>query len=69
VKTVFVKGNWFATLERLELEFMNYVNWFNSSRIHSSLGYMSPIEYRNDTLKKVVQSSVAYPTLHTVTVI
>ncbi|MFA5152284.1 MAG: IS3 family transposase, partial [Clostridia bacterium] len=34
--------------------FMDYVNWFNSCRIHSSLGYRSPIEYRNDTLKKVV---------------
>lgn len=54
VKTEFVKGNWFATLERLELEFADYVNWFNSCRIHSSLGYMSPIAYRNDTLKKVV---------------
>ena len=54
VKTEFVKGNWFETLERLELEFMDYVNWFNNFRIHSSLGYMSPIEYRNDTLKKVV---------------
>jgi transposase InsO family protein len=54
VKTEFVKGNWFETLERLELEFMDYVNWFNNCRIHSSLGYMSPIEYRNDTLKKVV---------------
>ena len=54
VKTEFVKGNWFETLEELELEFMDYVNWFNNCRIHSSLGYMNPIEYRNDTLKKVV---------------
>lgn len=54
VKTEFVKGNWFETLEELELEFMDYVNWFNNCRIHSSLGYRSPIEYRNDTLKKVV---------------
>ena len=54
VKTEFVKGNGFATMDKLELEFTDYVNWFNNCRIHSSLGYMSPIEYRNNTLIKVV---------------
>jgi hypothetical protein len=29
------------------------IDIFNNCRIHSSLGYMSPIEYRNDTLKKL----------------
>jgi len=53
VKTGFMKGNWFETLEMLELEFMDYVNWFNNFRIHSTSGYMSPIKYRNDTLKKL----------------
>ncbi|MBE5968191.1 MAG: hypothetical protein E7255_14715, partial [Lachnospiraceae bacterium] len=29
-------------------------NWFNNHRIHSSLGYLTPREYRMNNLKKVV---------------
>ena len=29
-------------------------NGYNNHRIHSSLGYLSPVEYRQNTLKKVV---------------
>ncbi|MDU4756083.1 MAG: IS3 family transposase [Lachnospiraceae bacterium] len=32
----------------------DYVNWFNNHRLHSSLGYLTPVEYRENNLKKVV---------------
>lgn len=36
----------FETLEQLETELFDYVNWYNTKRIHGSLGYLSPVEYR-----------------------
>ena len=42
------------TLEQLQYELSDYVNWFNNHRIHSSLGYLTPKEYRLTNLKKVV---------------
>jgi putative transposase len=24
----------------------DYINWYNTKRIHGSLGYLSPVEYR-----------------------
>lgn len=54
IKTEFVKGQEYETLEQLQYELTDYVNWFNNHRIHSSLGYMTPREYRLTNLKKVV---------------
>ena len=42
------------TLEQLQYELSDYVNWFNNHRIHSSLGYLTPKEYRLTNLKKIV---------------
>ncbi|WP_082220362.1 IS3 family transposase [Domibacillus robiginosus] len=44
----------FDSLEHLTLEFSDYVNWFNKLRIHRTLGYISPIEYKRSSLKEVV---------------
>ena len=44
----------FETEEQLGYEFADYVNWYNNHRIHSSLGYLSPVNYRENNLKKVV---------------
>ena len=44
----------FYDLEQLELMLADYVNWFNNIRIHSTLGYLSPKEYKLHNLKKVV---------------
>ncbi|MGL4483348.1 MAG: IS3 family transposase, partial [Anaerovoracaceae bacterium] len=30
----------------LEREFFDYVNWYNNHRLHSSLGYETPKDYR-----------------------
>jgi transposase InsO family protein len=54
IKTEFVKNKVFASLEELQIELADYVNWFNNLRIHSSLDYLTPKEYRENTLKKVV---------------
>lgn len=38
----------FECSEQLEMELFEYINWFNKFRLHSSLGYQSPIDYRNN---------------------
>lgn len=54
IKTEFVKWQVYETLEQLQYELSDYVNWFNNHGIHSSLGYKTPKEYRLTYLKKVV---------------
>lgn len=54
IKTEFVKNQTFANLDALKLGLTDYVNWFNNHRYHSSLGYLTPVEYRENNLKKVV---------------
>lgn len=46
LKTEFVKGRKFDSLEVLERELFDYVNWYNNLRIHGSLDYMTPSEFR-----------------------
>jgi transposase InsO family protein len=53
-KTEFVYPNKFNTLEQLELELFDYIHWYNHIRIHSSLNYMTPVEYKTNFLSKVV---------------
>lgn len=69
IKTEFVKNQRFEILEQLGYVFADYVNGSpgsaknhpqllvkgdNNHRIYSSLVYLSPIEYGEDTLKKVI---------------
>ncbi|MFR2989680.1 MAG: IS3 family transposase, partial [Faecalibacillus sp.] len=35
----------------LERELFDYVNWYNNIRIHGSLEYKTPIEYRSNDQK------------------
>ncbi len=68
IKTEFVKNQKFEALEQLSYEFADYVNGepgsakhrpqllgngYNNHRIHSSLGYVPSVEYRQNTLKKL----------------
>lgn len=46
IKAEFIYSRRFETLEQLELELADYVHWFNNIRLHGTLGYMSPVEYR-----------------------
>ena len=36
----------FKSLQELREELRNYVLWYNYKRIHGSLNYMTPVEYR-----------------------
>lgn len=47
VKTEFMKKRKFDILESLETGLFDYVNWYNNLRIHGSLDYMTPSEYRS----------------------
>jgi transposase InsO family protein len=49
-KTEFVQGRNFENLDRLKIELADYVNWYNDFRIHSSLGYLSPKEFKAQNL-------------------
>ena len=53
-KTEFTKNYHFESLEELELKLSDYVNWFNNIRIHSTLDYLSPRQYKQHHLKKTV---------------
>ena len=54
IKTEFVWNETFADLKALKLKLWDYVNWYNHHRIHSALGYQTPVQYRENNLKKVV---------------
>ena len=54
VKTEFVRNNIFSTLSELQLKLSDYINWFNKYRIHSSLKYLTPQQYKINSLKKIV---------------
>lgn len=38
----------FKNLEEAKKYVFEYMNWYNRERLHSSLGYMSPIEYKEN---------------------
>lgn len=45
-KTEFANGAHFTSLEQLALELDDYVHWFNNIRIHGTLGYLTPMEFK-----------------------
>lgn len=47
IKTEFVDGENFDSIEELERRLMQYINWFNYIRLHSSLDYQTPMAYKN----------------------
>ena len=49
-KTQFANEAHFSTLEQLTLELNDYVHWFNNIRIHGTLGYLTPVEFKQQTL-------------------
>ena len=53
IKTELIHGETFKTLKELQLELFDYVNWYNNHRLHSSLGYLSPIEYKFRNFKNL----------------
>lgn len=57
LKTEFIYQRKFETLEQLQLELAEYVYWYNNLRIHDSLGYISPIEYRESNAIRLEKAS------------
>lgn len=53
MKTEFVKQMQFENLEQLETELFDYVNWYNNSRPHSSIQYLTPVSIKNIHMKTV----------------
>lgn len=54
IKAEFVRNRHFKSIEQLKFELDSYVRWFNEKRIHSTLGYLSPMEFKSKSLKKTV---------------
>jgi putative transposase len=46
IKAEFVCGRRFDTLDQLQLELADYVHWFINIRLHGTLGYLSPVEFK-----------------------
>jgi len=50
LKTEFVNGTVFSCQQELDIELFDYVNWYNNIRIHESLDYLTPVEYKLNNL-------------------
>ena len=46
IKAEFVYSRRFDSLNQLQLELADYVHWFNNIRLHGTLGYLSPEEFK-----------------------
>ena len=46
IKAELVSCRRFDSLYQLQLELAGYVHWFNNIRLHGSLGYLSPAEFK-----------------------
>jgi hypothetical protein len=46
LKTELVFEESFDNIDALELKLFDYVNWYNNVRLHGSLGYLTPTEYK-----------------------
>ena len=46
LKAKFVYQERFSTLYGLQVKLSDYVHWYNNFRLHSTLGYLSPFEFR-----------------------
>lgn len=54
IKTEFAFNRRFESLDELKWELFDYVNWYNNYRIHGSLNYLTPIEYKKMMSEKKV---------------
>jgi len=50
IKTEFINRRIFESGEQLALELFDYVHWFNNIRIHGTLNYQSPINFKQHSL-------------------
>lgn len=50
IKTEFVSNKLFENIEQLDLELFDYVNWFNTFRLHGSLNYLTPSVFKSQAM-------------------
>ncbi len=43
----------FRTVDELELATCSWVDWFNTKRLHSSLGYVPPLEFETEHYRSI----------------
>jgi transposase InsO family protein len=43
----------FETIEQARLETFDWLNWYNNIRLHSSIGYISPVSFEELRSEKV----------------
>lgn len=46
LKTASIYQRGYSSIDELRHEVDSYVRWYNNERMHSTLGYMSPVEFR-----------------------
>ena len=46
ITTEFVRKRKYDNLDQLKTELFDYINWYNTKRIHGSLRYVSPVDYQ-----------------------
>lgn len=49
-KIEFVRNRVFKSMDEVKTELFQHVYWYNNKRLHSSLGYLSPVAYRNKNM-------------------
>lgn len=47
----------FRNADDLELATLSWVHWFNENRLHSSIGYLTPIEKENEYYREMTPST------------
>jgi putative transposase len=47
-------------LDDLELATCEWVHWYNTHRLHGSIGHLPPIEYENDYYRQISDPSIAH---------
>ena len=50
LKAELVYREMFGTTRELQVKLADYVHWYNNFRMHSTLGYMTPVEFRKAVL-------------------
>ena len=56
-KQVTIYQHKFENLEQLQLELAEHIYWYNNLRIHESLDYITPVEYRALNTMKLGKAS------------
>lgn len=54
------EGPW-RGVEDLELATLNWVSWFNGTRLHSSIGYVPPIEFETEYYRQIISQQQPLP--------